>query len=510
MPTSQSPRASIVVVTFNSAETIEACLRSIRAATATDHDVVVVDNASRDDGGDRARRLGARVIANAENRGFSAACNQGIAATRGEFVVLLNPDTVVTPGWLERLLAPLRGDVGATGPLSTFVAGAQKVGLHLGGAELPGDPAEAARLVAERNAGRTVETKLLIGFCLAMRRDLVERHGGLDEDLFLGNDDLEYSLRLRRLGYRLLVAADAFVVHLGQRSFRSLPSEERARLVQESTDALQRKLEAEYGAGRVPAPMELWGVDWFRPTGAPRVSIVVPVWNNLAYTRLCLGSVAQHTPAPHEVIVVDNGSNDGTPEWLAARPGVRVIRNAENRGFAAATNQGLLASRGEHSVLLNNDVVVTPEWLDGLLAHLDADPRLGIVAPRTNCSSGPQLVPNVGYRSLDALDAFAMRFRSERRGQRAAFPRVTGLCMLVRGDCRRAVGLLDERFGVGNFEDDDYCVRARAAGFGIAIAQDVFVHHFGSKTFKALGIDYGKLLEENKRKFLEKWQPAPK
>src|SRR5262245_37912958 len=189
------PCAAIVVVTFHSAGTIEACLESVRASTPEPHEVVVVDNASSDDTRERAARLGARVIANAENRGFSAACNQGIAATRGEHVVLLNPDTVVTPGWLARLLAPLRGDVGATGPLSTYVAGLQKIGLHVGGERVPERADAAARLVAERNAGRTVETKLLIGFCLAMRRDLIEKHGGLDEDLFLGNDDLEYSHR---------------------------------------------------------------------------------------------------------------------------------------------------------------------------------------------------------------------------------------------------------------------------------------------------------------------------
>ncbi|HKE00365.1 MAG TPA: glycosyltransferase family 2 protein, partial [Planctomycetota bacterium] len=290
-----------------------------------------------------------------------------------------------------------------------------------------------------------------------------------------------------------------------QRSFRALPSADRERLVRESTDALQRKLEREYGAGRVPSPRELWGIEWFRPSRTETVSIVVPVWNNLRFTKLCIGSIERFTAPPFETIVVDNGSTDGTPEWLSSRPDVRAIRNETNRGFAAACNQGIEAARGEHVVLLNNDVVVTPDWLELLHDHVRVDPKLGIVAPRTNFSSGPQLVPQVGYRSLDELEGYARSFTEANRGRRHDFPRVTGLCMFVTGPCRRAVGLLDERFGIGNFEDDDYCVRARRAGFGVTIALDVFVHHFGSQTFRALGVDYAGLLRENERKFREKW-----
>ncbi len=504
---------TIVVVGYRSADTIGACLESVARCTPEPHEVVFVDNASEDGGAERARTLGARVLRNASNLGFSVACNQGIEATaaarsRDDCVVLLNPDTIVTPGWLGALLAPLRGDVAATGPLSTYVAADQRVALHAG--RIPGtpprDPIALAAALARHNAGRTVETRLLIGFCLALRRDLLARHGGLDPRLFLGNDDLEYSHRMRRLGYRLLVATDSFVLHEGQRSFRSLPSAERERLVQESTDALQAKLEDEYGEGRVPPPEQLWGIEWFRPRRRELVSIVIPAWNNARLTRTCLGAIERYTAHPHEVIVVDNGSTDETPGMLASMPGVRTIRNETNRGYAAATNQGLRAARGRHFVLLNNDVVVTPGWLETLLEHVRLDPRIGILGPRTNFASGPQLVPKVGYGSLDGLEAYARDFAKANKGLRMVFPRVTGLCMLVTGRCREAVGLLDERFGLGNFEDDDYCLRAIQAGFQCAIAGDVFVHHFGSQTFKQMKVDYAGLLAENRAKFMEKWK----
>ncbi len=107
-------------------------------------------------------------------------------------------------------------------------------------------------------------------------------------------------------------------------------------------------------------------------------SIIVPCWNQLEFTRLCLRALFRHTVRPWELIVVHNGSTDGTGEFLAGvqvggRVPVTIIHNARNLGFPAAINQGLRAARGEFLVLLNNDAVVTEAWLDHLLAlHRDA------------------------------------------------------------------------------------------------------------------------------------------
>lgn len=234
-------------------------------------------------------------------------------------------------------------------------------------------------------------------------------------------------------------------------------------------------------------------------------SIIIVTCNALEYTRACLESIERCTPQPHEVIVVDNGSSDGTRDDLRRRLSVRLIENRDNRGFPAAANQGLRASRGEQLLLLNNDVIVTPGWLERLTRALQSGPDVGLAGPRSNEVSGPQRVATA-YTTRAEMEAFVEDWQTRHHGQRLDAERLVGFCLLVRREVVERIGLLDERFGIGNFEDDDYCHRARLAGFRAVIARDCFVHHFGSATFKSSGADYAAIIKRNQDLFLEKWQ----
>ncbi len=255
---------------------------------------------------------------------------------------------------------------------------------------------------------------------------------------------------------------------------------------------------------------------WFqeaRPVGDELASIIVPCFNQLEYTRQCLESVLRHTRPPYEVVLIDNGSEDGTAAYFEevrswqGPERVAVVRNSENRGFPAAANQGLKEARGRYLVLLNNDTIVTPGWLDGLVAwSLHQWPRVGLVGPVTNASRPPQEVPT-DYEATEGIDAFAARRRQQFAGQAREVERLTGFCLLLRREVLEQVGGLDERYGLGFFDDDDLCVRAQQAGFRLLLAQDVFVHHFGSRTFEALGIDCRQKLRDNFALFREKWGP---
>lgn len=233
-------------------------------------------------------------------------------------------------------------------------------------------------------------------------------------------------------------------------------------------------------------------------------SIVIVTHNQLSYTRQCLESLRFRTGEPLEVIAVDNGSTDGTADYFRAQPDVTLIANPENRGFPAAANQGLRIATGRQVVLLNNDTVLTTGWLRRLLDALYSDDRIGLVGPVSNSVSGPQQI-SVGYRDLASLDGFAWEWGQRNSDRLLDLERLVGFCLLIRREVIDAIGLLDERFGIGNFEDDDYCRRTQRAGYRTVVAVGSFVHHFGGRTFAASGVDFEELLRANERKYHEKW-----
>jgi GT2 family glycosyltransferase/tetratricopeptide (TPR) repeat protein len=255
---------------------------------------------------------------------------------------------------------------------------------------------------------------------------------------------------------------------------------------------------------------------WFREATATRTelaSLIILCCNERAYTELCLESVLLHTRAPYELILVDNGSTDGTDaylEALRAKSGpvrVEVIHNPQNLGFPKGCNQGLQKAKGRFLVLLNNDTIVTQGWLEGLIAWaVHDDMRVGLVGATSNYCPPPQQVA-FDYADRPGLEAFAARRRHEYAGKAVEVERLTGFCLLVRRDLLEEVGGFDERFGAGFFDDDDLCVRARRAGFHLLVAQGVYIHHFGSRTFAGQGIDCQEQLRSNFERFVAKWGP---
>ena len=255
---------------------------------------------------------------------------------------------------------------------------------------------------------------------------------------------------------------------------------------------------------------------WFsppRPKGNELASLIIPCCNQLEYTRQCLESVLRHTRQPYELVLVDNGSSDGTLAYLEEvrrrrRPArTVVIRNETNRGFVAGCNQALEEAKGQYVVFLNNDTIVTPGWLQGLIGWLLKEwPNAGLVGPVSNGAMDAQCI-RPGYTDLADLDAFAAGRRHAFAGKMLAVPRLTGFCLLIRREVLERLGKLDERYGMGFFEDDDLCVRAREAGYRLLIALDVYIHHFGNRTFQELGLDTRQRLEANFELFRAKWGP---
>lgn len=219
------------------------------------------------------------------------------------------------------------------------------------------------------------------------------------------------------------------------------------------------------------------------------LTIVVVTWENAAEVRPLVSSLASTLAAGAELVVVDNASTDATRTELAANaPHARVIANTANRGFAAAANQGLAASRRRFVLFLNPDAVVEPAAVPRALAYLDGQPAVGVVGCRTlNADGTPQATVD-RFHSVRGLVAEAWAGGRASGTPRGTSPTASGIVdwvygsfMLGRRAALDAVGGFDEAYEMYG-EDLDLCHRLRAAGWATAYCADAIVIHHGNRS----------------------------
>jgi GT2 family glycosyltransferase len=233
----------------------------------------------------------------------------------------------------------------------------------------------------------------------------------------------------------------------------------------------------------------------------PTTSVVVPVHNRASLTRQCLSVLTSTLPEAVEIVVVDDGSTDITPQMLetyGAR--IRVVRHDEARGFASACNDGAAAARGRFIVLLNNDTIPQPGWLDALLIHADRYPAAAAVGAKL-------LFPNDTIQHAGVVICadrsprhIYMGFPSDHPAVNKSrrFQVVTAACVLLRREAFEAAGGLDEDFHNG-FEDVDLCLRLGEQGHEVWYCHDSVLHHFEKGTRR------DERFEENLSLYRRRW-----
>jgi GT2 family glycosyltransferase len=224
---------SIVIVSFNARADLQACLLSLKKAPpAMDHEIIVVDNGSADGSAEAAERIpGVRVIRLGRNAGFAAANNAGIREGRGDLVLLLNSDTLVPPGALDRLIERLAATVGAAIAGPRLVDAEGRPELSFGGMISPLNELRQKRRTAEWIAAATAREQFVdwvSGACLLVRRADAEAAGLLDERFFLYTEDVDFCHAVRALGRSVLFTPAAEVTHLRGRSRASQPAASQA------------------------------------------------------------------------------------------------------------------------------------------------------------------------------------------------------------------------------------------------------------------------------------------
>jgi len=218
--------------------------------------------------------------------------------------------------------------------------------------------------------------------------------------------------------------------------------------------------------------------------------ILIPIFNALPELRTCLESVFKATDPKHRIFLLNDASTD--PDMKAFLDGVAsrhqsvvVIHSSVNRGFLNNVNAGIDAT--EHDVvLLNSDTLVAAGWLEGLERALNCRPGVGIVSPLFNDASFlsfPKMHEKNILPAESEFEEYANRLLTLSPRQHPEIPAGIGACMLISRKVLDSIGKLDPAFSPGYFEETDFSLRARAAGFKAVCADDIYVFHHSGKSF---------------------------
>lgn len=242
---------------------------------------------------------------------------------------------------------------------------------------------------------------------------------------------------------------------------------------------------------------------------AKKIAIVILTWNGLELTRRCLTSL-QLTMLPEnvDVIVVDNGSSDGTPEYVRDLPKVTLIENGKNLGYAKAVNIGIRAADADADiVLLNNDVeLIEPDWLERLATTADSDSKLGVLGVKIVRDDGT-LQHCGAYLPVDTMWGQQLAGGEVDIGQYAGIQdceSVVFACAYIKRTTVKNVGLLSEDY-FAYFEDTDYCLRTSLAGLRVAVCGDIRVKHSENSSTKVNKVSHSNIFQASQETFRKKW-----
>lgn len=240
-----------------------------------------------------------------------------------------------------------------------------------------------------------------------------------------------------------------------------------------------------------------------------KISIIILSFNNYQETTgKCLAALAADPDfSAWEVIVVDNASNSDTQQQLREAqiryPEVDFVFNTHNVGFAAGNNTGIKLATGDILILLNSDAFPSPGMLARLVEHFAHDTQLGMIGPVTNAAGNEQCIFTKAGNMEDKIKEGVLYAASGGHETLSAY-RLDFFCVAIPRRVFEQVGELDEDFGRGYYEDLDYSLRVKAAGYRLGVAEDTFVYHRGSSSFGKIPSETKALLKRNKRLVAQK------
>lgn len=484
---------SVVIPTHNRPHSLRCALESIAAQTYKHIEAIVVNDAGKDISGiieTFKDRLTIKYLVHDVNKDRAAARNTALKHASGQYIAYLDDDDIFYPDHIETALKILTNTNYKVVYTDAYRAHLIKCGdtYQVIGKDLP--------YSIDYVKGIFYATNITPILCIVHDRDCFNEVGMFDESLPVLEDwDLWIRMSDKYDFYHIKKTTCEFNWRVDGTSTTSCKQDEFARI----RELIYKKYHKQFLETGIQIST------FFRKP----VSIIILTWNAHEYTIKCISSIRRHTNYPHEIIFVDNGSTDGTVEYLRKLvkeyPHYKLIENQENKGFAAGNNQGVAAANGEYIMLLNNDVLVSDGWLEGMVESLERDEKIGMVGPITNSISGRQQIISIPYVDDEGFIKFARQIKKTFTGRLTPRYRIAGFAILMRKALYEEVGGLDESFGTGNYEDDDLCLKVREKGYAIMVDESVFIHHYRSQTFIENKINYRDSLSVNESRFRKKW-----
>lgn len=559
-------RVTVIVPIYNAPEDVRACLSSLGKWTDFSRArVLMIDDGSPSPEiapltKEFANKEGFALLVNEKNIGYTRTINRGIKEAGTDDVVLLNSDTVVTPGWLEGLLraAETHPEVGTVTAMSDNAGAFSFPTMHVRNPKPALVPPElwATLIVAAAQDCKPVEVPTGNGFCLFIKRSLIDKIGIFDEKSFPRGygEENEFCMRALSKGWRHVISPYSYVFHERSKSFGG----EKSKLIEEgaatlakmypsyaqkvkrafSSEAMARlrvATESVYSAEFTDGSYDAWVqsiqsgdpaesedrfahwnkilINWklvdagleFRDPNL--TSIIICVLDNPGITKKCIDSLLLHSRGERiEIILVNNGSRPHTSallEDMARKHSViRLINNHCNLNFALGNNLGFAASRGGKVIFLNNDTEVGANWLPPLLRALDngrvmgAQPKLLYPDGNLQC---------VGIVFPDQAP-FGYPIYADRKddGKLASSPRsyraITAACMALRASDFAVSRGFDPVF-INGQEDVDLCLRlGKGAAVFAYVPESTVVHH------EAKSSGRGRHIQRNRTLFASRWR----
>lgn len=235
-------------------------------------------------------------------------------------------------------------------------------------------------------------------------------------------------------------------------------------------------------------------------------SIIIASYNCCEMMKDCINTIRTYTPPnSYEIIVVDNASTDGIAEWLSTQNDIKVIMNKENKGFGAASNQGFAVAKPENDIFfLNNDTIVTANAIFWLKMGLYENNTIGATSCMSNSVSNDQII-NVSFKNNAEVLSFGKANNIVSLNPYEEKITLVGFALLVKRNVINRIGVFDEIYGIGNYEDVDFSIRILNEGYKLILCHNSFIFHYGSQGFEQLSTTYLDHMLKNRELFINKW-----